>query len=355
MLEFFKQFPNFTKMTGLEEAALATEHNTAGFMIKYFYLISTYPVIEQLIKMGYWSIFIETIRACNASSKKERIAFVKSLSKVIDENATSGKKGFKLPSYISNYISQISANLTEVIAWKHLHESVNFSKESFLALVESSYFKLIELKINRTILIQDLAKIAVFGYEPVKTINYIVKQAHRYSRNISTCFNDLCDYARMCDVMGVAPDLYPKDIKEVHDSMTVQFQAYKNAALDDNIKAAKEKLLPALAAMKEFKTYENSEYEIVIPGSSFDIIKEGQQQRNCVGSYVRNVAEGKSIVFFIRERESIDESLVTAEYRNGILSQCYYAANRYVPEDAEERKLALMFVNELKRRGIKTA
>lgn len=354
LYKFFREFPNFTKMTGFEEAALATTWNTTSFFVKYCYLVSTYPIIEQLIKMGYWSVFIETLNKCENFSKKDRRDFLNSLSKIIDEDATSGKKALKLPSYISKYISSHSVGIDEMTAWYHLHEAVNFSKDYFEVLTENSYFKLLQIKLNKTALIQDLAKIAVFGYEPAKTLNYVVRQSQKYSERVDHCFRNLIDYARMCDVMGVAPDMYPDNIVKVHDSMSTQFKAFQSAALDGNIAAVKEKLAPAVEALKELKTYRESGMTILVPGSSYDIIKEGQQQRNCVGSYVRSVAEGSSIVFFIRESDSPDESFVTAEYRNGYLSQCYYAANRYVPEDTVEHKIAVMFANELKRRGITT-
>lgn len=58
-----------------------------------------------------------------------------------------------------------------------------------------------------------------------------------------------------------------------------------------------------------------NDYIVVVPQSVEDLIKEGKQQNNCVGHYYNDsIAEGKNLIYFLREISSPDKSLVTCRY-----------------------------------------
>lgn len=347
LLEFYEAFPNFTKRTGMDvSSALATTWGLTDYVTNYLFLIAEFPVIEQLVKMSYWRL-VQDIMNSLAVPKYKRREICESIANIISSDATSGKKGIKLPTWMSAYMNDHMVTYKDIQGWSNLHEACSFTKESFEAFVKSSEYKL--ARVVNTNIIPELAKVAVFGYEPLKTIKYANKQSQIHSFTIPDALRDLFDYARMCDVMGIQPDLYPKNIHEVHDKMVTSFKAYQNAALDGNIARRKREISPALTALKKLKVYEDSEYDIIIPENSHDIIDEGQQQRNCVGSYVRNVADGSSTIFFVRNRESLGQSYVTVEYRNGYMTQCFYAANRHVDRNSDEARLANAFCEEIKK------
>ena len=62
-------------------------------------------------------------------------------------------------------------------------------------------------------------------------------------------------------------------------------------------------------------------YTIIIPNCVNDFVREGQNQHNCVSSYVESVLKHRCIIFFIREISEVEESFITAEYSNGVLYQ----------------------------------
>lgn len=345
LLAFFEAFPNFVKRTGFDVASmLASGWNAGDYFTKYCYLIAEFPVIEQLVKMSYWRLISDIIKSLDAP-KKDRKKVCEDITEIINADATSGKKGLRLSSWIASYVNDQMLSYRDAVSWVHLNEIHPFTKEAFEGFVKSSDFKLASM-INRG-LIEELANIAVYGYDPVKTVSYARKQATVYGRTVQESLRDLFDYARMCDVMGIQPDLYPKDIHDVHDKMATSYRAYQDRELDNNIAKVKKSLMAPLTAIKKTKAYEDGDYEIIIPENSLEIIDEGQQQRNCVGSYVRSVAEGRSTIFFVRKKESPEKSLVTVEYAHGHMTQCYYAGNRYVNRDSREAKLAQSFCNEI--------
>lgn len=69
------------------------------------------------------------------------------------------------------------------------------------------------------------------------------------------------------------------------------------------------------------KSVETEELEIVFPTCANDLIEEGKNQHNCVGSYINRVLNGDCIVVFIREKNNPTESYITCEIRENIVWQ----------------------------------
>ena len=69
-------------------------------------------------------------------------------------------------------------------------------------------------------------------------------------------------------------------------------------------------------------TYEDNKY-IIFPAPSIDDLKkEGLQQGNCVGSmYLQPYINSKTEIFFMRDIEKVDKSLITLEFKNGHIVQ----------------------------------
>ena len=69
-------------------------------------------------------------------------------------------------------------------------------------------------------------------------------------------------------------------------------------------------------------TYSDDKY-IIFPAPSIDSMKdEGKQQGNCVGyMYLNSYINGETEIFFIRNLENADKSLITLEFKNGHIVQ----------------------------------
>jgi hypothetical protein len=94
--------------------------------------------------------------------------------------------------------------------------------------------------------------------------------------------------------------------------------------------------------------YHDSQYVVTLPHGVIDVVQEGQAQHNCVGSYIDRIAKRQSLVFFIRKKEDPGKSLVTAEYRNGKITQLYYKNNQRV-NDKEIVDIASEFCSRLSK------
>lgn len=60
---------------------------------------------------------------------------------------------------------------------------------------------------------------------------------------------------------------------------------------------------------------EENNYCVVVPKDMSDLIDEGTQQHNCVGSYYnQSIANGEDFIFFIRKKDNLEKSYITCRY-----------------------------------------
>lgn len=82
-----------------------------------------------------------------------------------------------------------------------------------------------------------------------------------------------------------------------------------------------------------------------------ELYEEGRKLNHCVGTYARNVADGTSIIAFIRRNENTAEPYCTVEIRGKNIVQAKGFANRqgilfpgvkeFLNEWSKEKKLTL--------------
>lgn len=74
--------------------------------------------------------------------------------------------------------------------------------------------------------------------------------------------------------------------------------------------------------------YETSKYIVLMPTSLRELLKEAENQHNCLYRYVIDAACGDEIfILFIRERGRENESLITVEIQDEMINQAYKAYN----------------------------
>ncbi|QFP93396.1 UNVERIFIED_ORG: hypothetical protein Xoosp15_131 [Xanthomonas phage Xoo-sp15] len=148
-------------------------------------------------------------------------------------------------------------------------------------------------------------------------------------------FDEYKDYYRMSMDLGCERfDKYPRYLRTMHDIVARNY----NSALDtDTINLFN----------KQVERYQNlatdrlNGYKVILPKEPKDIITEGNSLQHCVASYVRRVAQGKSIIVFLREKDEVDASLVTVEIMDNRIVQARGFGNRTPAE--EEKKALQMF------------
>lgn len=158
----------------------------------------------------------------------------------------------------------------------------------------------------------------------------------------NTASTYLRDYVRMSRAMGLEYEKYPKSLKKVHDVVQMNYNiVHKSSSKDEEFKVAIEK-----------KSYQNltymtkdSKYAVIAPKESEDLIKEGNQLSHCVASYVKDVANDKCKILFLREVDEIDKPLATIEVRGLNIRQARGYANR--PLNDEQREFVKQWAEKM--------
>ena len=296
-----------------------------------------YSVIEQLIKMGHTNIYCGIIdnifKACNIS---EIDGYVKELSKLINIDETEGKKMLRVPHYVGLYLKSINADLNTYYFYCDLYELTKFSRDEFESLINSiDYVIVFSMMSNKER--RQFLNIIKYGYKVSNLISYIIKESRGIG--ITTTIQLLYDYLYMCELMNVAPSLYVNNLVNAHDRMSEVCKEFEDAENNKELGVlaaeCSEYVIPkdadAVGVNPLFK-----KYSVVFPESINDFIEEGNQQNNCVGGYAKRVLSGDCIIFFVRDINDLDKSLITAECSKDGLEQYLYSNNRIVCNEEQK-------------------
>ena len=187
---------------------------------------------------------------------------------------------------------------------------------------------------------------------PVAYVPYTLVQSETI-QNCQFVLSDFLDYCFCeCTRQGYAndPDNF---IQSWSDYLNAQIYVYgkiqdkysEHLATDEQIlsyKVAKlreaeqvQNFSEAANRMKLFEG-ESGKYIFIAPKTPRDLIEEGQRMSNCVASYIDRVANGESMVFFMRKKADPEHSLVTIEVRDGRLVQVKARFNKRPTAEQEE-------------------
>lgn len=132
------------------------------------------------------------------------------------------------------------------------------------------------------------------------------------------------DYVRMlrdldCDLTDKHL-IFPNSLKREHDKAARKITQVK----DEKLNA----IFCERAAKNDKYAWENEEFKVLIPHDISELYEEGRKLSHCVGTYGKVVAEGRSVVAFIRRAADVDTPLCTIEIRQNAIVQARGMSNR---------------------------
>ena len=169
------------------------------------------------------------------------------------------------------------------------------------------------------------------------------------------------DYWEACLELGLdmhdTKNCYPRDFQRMHDLRIQEYQAKK-----EKMNAQKKKKMVE-RFKKESAKYEDmllksDDLTLVLPKTPKDLVREGNKLHHCVGhmGYDKKMADGESLIVFVRKTDDIEKPFVTVEY---IFKQ-RRVAQIYGDHDSRPPQEVIDFVNEwaegfkkqLKKKGV---
>lgn len=124
--------------------------------------------------------------------------------------------------------------------------------------------------------------------------------------------------------------LFPENLKKEHDEYSKQILIKNNAKINRKINKRYKQL-------KE-NTYSNTKY-VIMPAKSFISLEdESTQQNHCIRNYAEKYANGKCDIYFMREINTPNKSLVTIEVKENKIVQSRTKDNG-LPNNSQKRFL----------------
>lgn len=152
-----------------------------------------------------------------------------------------------------------------------------------------------------------------YNYDNRRLINYLTREVKLQQGidNPVEALQLLRDTNKMCRDMDVKiNEKYPKSLKKDHDIAKLNYKINSDEITEKSFKRITE---DCKYKKLEFK---NKEFCILSPHKPADLVKEGDSLSHCVSSYIKDVCDERCKIYFIRDVESPDESLLTAEVRD---------------------------------------
>ena len=136
--------------------------------------------------------------------------------------------------------------------------------------------------------------------------------------SMNALITDYHDYLCMCKELQYDVKnsfvLFPHNLKEAHDSAA--------KTLRDKHTAEQERAIAdSFDEWQKRYQYQSNELMMIPPHSAKEIVDEGTALHHCVSRYVKNVAEKKSVILFVRSVDEPDKSLCTVEVKDGQVTQ----------------------------------
>ena len=140
---------------------------------------------------------------------------------------------------------------------------------------------------------------------------------------------------------------YPKKLREAHDQVLDIIEERKAVEQGKKKKSENAKIKAMEEKLNEIYGFEDDKYLIRAPHDATEIIVEGQKLHHCVGrmGYIERMAQGNTIILFLRKKSDPDKPYYTIETSNGLIRQVHGFGNM-----DKDKKEIQPFVNKFKKR-----
>ncbi len=256
-----------------------------------------------------------------------------------------------IPLYFSQFEYLIKQKLFSLaFESPHIFQKGNSFKQIFgvdkkyLPFMVKYNITSIELEILKSCPTEDIETIRFFTNYPfyrldleqfVKDTQINLPQLKNYfqKNNLSSTYlNEYVDYILMAKQFGY--DIknkkikYPNNLMEEHDKLYLQMEMIKDPEVNQKIKK--------LSTFLSFNYYEDEKY-IIIPATSIEsLIKESEQQYNCVRTYSKMLSNNECQIYFMRKKDKKDTSFITIEVQNKKIIQARTKYNGLPDKEASQ-------------------
>ena len=331
--------------TGIEEALSGTAMQYAdleGYLeerghnknpIYFLEYHARYPVIEFLWKAGYRNIVHNRIFGMDRENRNAILWERKKL-----------KECFKFPLRILKLMPPEEWSLNDI-------QRVNDLWEKYGGKVTDTEIRLV---LQSKVDIQLWSRATTYA-NAGRILKYIKNQTDKRKeknpdkRSISQ--NDTAqayrDYLQECEQLHLdlhdKEILFPKDLTAAHNRTMEQVKFEKN-------KADQEKFQKAVEKLEKF-AWGEGEFFIRPAREQMELTAEGKALHHCVGGYIRDMAEEKTAIFFLRKANEPDKPFYTLELQKKRVIQCRTEHNASYDRNQDVKNFVDMWMEKVVKKG----
>ena len=287
------------KRTGFVEYTKAS----LSLDIRYFDALQKIPSLEMISKIGLHQLVHDLIYA----DDKDIPGYLKK------EDKGTGIKRLTKPQMQS--LIQSDCHLSQFVAYMQV------AKKDTEALYEDFHW-ISSRSHSRHVL--DVLRVKIPNMTVKKMREYLDHVDEAQCCTVGESAQLWADYVRMlrdldCDLTDKHL-IFPNSLKREHDKAARKMSQVKDEKLNAVFKER--------AAKNDKYAWENEEFKVLIPHDISELYEEGRKLSHCVGTYGKVVAEGRSVVAFIRKATDVDTPLCTIEIRQNAIVQARGMSNR---------------------------
>lgn len=301
--------------TCLEYSCLDSANYALEDLATYLALYCRYPAaVEHLVKRGF--IFWLRERENRGGALFQRL---------INLRADSPKKLFRgLDRADLRVLLDAKASLPTALFYRELRragaaradeDSVYFAMTASAVLCEFSEFS---------------ALCTDFGETPKEVRRYIERQARRADQTLHAALTELRDYHGQLDRLGLDGGQLPPNLHEAHARFSERERRLLNRGKNEKFRTQRHLL--------QWMRWKWGGMFIRPIDSAEEIVREGEEQNNCVAGYANRHADGETIIMVLRRCSEPRKPWHTVEIDPATLKcrQCYAAHNRARTSEAAE-------------------
>ena len=155
------------------------------------------------------------------------------------------------------------------------------------------------------------------------------------------------DYLQECEQLHIDLQdkeiLFPKDLTAAHNRTMEQVKFEKN-------KADQEKFQKAVEKLENF-AWSEGEFFIRPAREQMELTAEGKALHHCVGGYIRDMAEEKTAIFFLRKVSEPDKPFYTLELQKKRVIQCRTEHNASYDRNPDVKNFVDMWMEKVVKKG----
>lgn len=199
----------------------------------------------------------------------------------------------------------------------NLQYDKNFIRSFIMSDLCSTYYRNYKLEY----LLPDIIK--EYNLEVKRTVSYVYYLNTSEGMSMRDIRDYWLDYLKMSKLVYNKGkyEKYPKYLRSKHDILQIHYNLYKEEFSENLFTQA-------------YKNYDyeysntTDKYAIIQPKNTQQIKDEGRDLSHCVKSYIKDVIDGRTLIYFMRLKSELDTSLITLEIREGVIKQIRGDFNR---------------------------